>query len=137
MLDHSGRKTLELIAHSGKRLSQLVDALPQAHVAKMEVRTPWSLKGAVMRSVASSGVPGRLLLLDGVKVIQDDRWALVIPHPDEPIARIWAEAPTFDESWELADRFAQLVERVVAEGEGTDAASTSQLVDKVTGKETD
>jgi mannose-1-phosphate guanylyltransferase/phosphomannomutase len=128
-------KTLELIATRRKPLSELVDALPEVHVAKLDVRTPWALKGAVMRRVASSGVPGRLLLLDGVKVIQEDRWALVIPHPDEPSSRIWAEGPTLEDSMELANRFGELVERVVAEGEGGDQQTTSPLVDKVTGKE--
>ena len=118
-------KTLELIATRGKPLSRLVDALPQSHVTRREVRTPWSLKGAVMRRVASSGVPGRLLLLDGVKVIQDDRWVLVIPHPDQPLSLIWAEAPTSEESDALADRFAALVEEVVGED-----AETSREIDK-------
>jgi mannose-1-phosphate guanylyltransferase / phosphomannomutase len=126
-------KTLELIATRKKRLSDLIDALPEIHVTRARVRTPWALKGAVMRSVASSGVPGRLLLLDGVKVIQDDRWALVIPHPDEPLSLIWAEAPTEDESRALAARFVALVERVVEENEGDE--TTSQLVDIETGKE--
>jgi mannose-1-phosphate guanylyltransferase/phosphomannomutase len=125
-------KTLELIARRGKPLSRLIDALPEVYVTKAQVRTPWSLKGAVMRRVASSGVPGRLLLLDGVKVIQEDRWGLVIPHPDEPLSLVWAEAPTETESEDLADRFVQLVERVVYEGENV---STDQLVDKETGKE--
>lgn len=127
-------KALELIATRGKPLSTLVDALPEVHVAKARVRTPWALKGAVMRSVASSGIPGRLLLLDGVKMIQDDRWALVIPHPEEPLSLVWAEASTKEESEELAARFTQLVEQVVADGE-KGSEDTSQLVDKVTGKE--
>jgi mannose-1-phosphate guanylyltransferase/phosphomannomutase len=129
-------KTLELIATRNKALSDLVDALPEVHIAKARVRTPWALKGAVMRSVASSGIPGRLLLLDGVKVIQDDRWALVIPHPDEPLSLVWAEARSGEESEALARRFATLVEEVVAEAEREAGnETTSQLVDKVTGKE--
>jgi mannose-1-phosphate guanylyltransferase/phosphomannomutase len=129
-------KTLELIATRRKPLAELVDALPEVHIAKARVRTPWALKGAVMRSVASSGVPGRLLLLDGVKVIQEDRWALVIPHPDEPLSLIWAEAPSAEESEALVRRFAALVEEVVAEAEAEGGdETTNQLVDKVTGKE--
>ena len=127
-------KSLELIATRGKALSGLIDALPDVHITKERVRTPWALKGAVMRRVASSVIPGRLLLLDGVKVIQEDRWALVIPHPDEPLSLVWAEAPTPEESDELAQKFVSLVEEVVAENEG-DEEATSQLVDKVTGKE--
>jgi mannose-1-phosphate guanylyltransferase/phosphomannomutase len=108
-------KTLELTAVSGRRLGQLVDDLPAAHVVRRAVRTPWQHKGAVMRRVASTSVPGRLMLLDGVKAIEHDRWALVIPDPDEPLCIVWAEAPSAGESAEHADRFARRVETIVAE----------------------
>ena len=116
-------KALELVARAGRRLSEVIDELPEIHVATRDVATPWELKGAVMRSVASVEVPGRLFLLDGVKVIEDDRWALVIPLPDSPACRVWAEAPAAAEADELADRYATLVERVVAEDAGADPAT--------------
>ena len=50
------------------------------------------------------------MLLDGVKMVENDRWALVIPAPDEPLCRIWAEGPTLVEAEELADRYARIVE---------------------------
>jgi phosphomannomutase len=108
-------KALELVATRGRPLSDLVDGLPEVCVARREVRTPWALKGAVMREVAAAARPGELVLLDGVKVVEGDRWALVIPDPDRPVSRVWAEAPTHEDSAALADRFATLVERVVAQ----------------------
>jgi mannose-1-phosphate guanylyltransferase/phosphomannomutase len=86
------------------------------HVARRDVATPWALKGAVMRHVASTAGPGKVLLLDGVKVVQDDRWALVIPYADGPVCRVWAEAPTAAEAQELADRYARMVQAVVTKG---------------------
>jgi mannose-1-phosphate guanylyltransferase/phosphomannomutase len=68
-----------------------------------------------MRQVASTAAPGKLVLLDGVKVVENDRWALVIPAPDEPLCRIWAEAPSMAEAEELADRYARVVEEIVAD----------------------
>ena len=35
-----------------------------------------------------------MLLVDGVKVIHDDGWALVFPDPEEPLTHVWAEAAT-------------------------------------------
>ena len=40
----------------------------------------------------------------------------MIPAPDEPVSRIWAEAPTEEEAQELAERYQKLVEEVVADG---------------------
>ena len=109
-------KALELVATSGAPLGEIVDGLPEVHVAKREVRTPWNQKGAVMRHVASVAAPGRLVLLDGVKIVEEDRWALVIPAPDEPLTRIWAEGPTDEDADALAERYATVVAEVVAEG---------------------
>jgi mannose-1-phosphate guanylyltransferase/phosphomannomutase len=106
-------KTLELVATAGCSLGELVDKLPPVHIARREVRTPWQLKGAVMRRIASLAVPGRLMLLDGVKVIQDDRWVLVIPHPDEPLCRVWSEAPTLAEAEEASERMAARIAAIV------------------------
>jgi mannose-1-phosphate guanylyltransferase/phosphomannomutase len=106
-------KTLELVALAQKPLSEIVDELPETFVVSRDVRTPWQNKGAAMRHVASAAVPGRLMLLDGVKVVDEDRWALVIPLADEPACRIWAEAPTREEAEALADRYVHLVEAVV------------------------
>ena len=107
-------KTLELLAAAGQPLSKLVDGLPELHVVRREVRTPWAHKGAVMRRIASEAGPGRLILLDGIKVVEKDRWVLVIPFPDDPLCGIWAEAPTKQQAEELADRYAGLVERAAA-----------------------
>jgi mannose-1-phosphate guanylyltransferase/phosphomannomutase len=114
-------KALELIAFSGRPLSAIVDDLPEAYMARREVPTPWELRGAVMRHVASQEVPGRLVLLDGVKVIQDGAWALVIPAPDEPACRVWAEGPDRAAAERLADHYVALVEEAIRTGaEATD-----------------
>lgn len=111
-------KALELLATAGVPLSQVIDDLPASHVVTRDVRTPWQLKGTVMREVASSAVPGKLMLLDGVKILERDRWALVIPFTDQPLCRIWAEAPTDEEAEALSRKYATLVEEVVADGAG-------------------
>lgn len=109
-------KGLELLAAADRRLSQVIDELPRAHVVQRDVQTPWALKGTVMREVASADVPGDRILLDGIKVVDGDSWALVIPLPDDPVCRVWAEAPERDEADALADRFADLVQQVVDRG---------------------
>ncbi len=110
-------KSLEVISVTERSLSEIVDELPPVHMARRDVRTPWALKGAVMRHVASAPIPGQRVLVDGVKVVGADHWALVIPYADEPECGIWAEAPTQDEAEALADRFAALVQEVVETGE--------------------
>jgi mannose-1-phosphate guanylyltransferase/phosphomannomutase len=109
-------KTLEMVGESGRSLSDIIDAIPEVHVARRTVRTPWDQKGAVMRYISSKSGPGKVILLDGVKIVEDRRWALVIPHPDEPVCRIWAEGSTAEEAEELAGSYVRMIESVIEDG---------------------
>ncbi|HEX3947390.1 MAG TPA: hypothetical protein VHW47_06770, partial [Acidimicrobiales bacterium] len=83
-----------MLAATGQSLSKLVHSLPAVHIAHEGVVTPWEQKGMVMRTVVEQ-LDGRdLVLIDGVKVVEDDGWALVLPDPDEPLTHVWAEAPS-------------------------------------------
>ena len=117
-------KALEMVVKSGRSLASLADDLPQVHLVTRDVRVPWHLKGAVMRHIASAAAGrGRLLLLDGVKSIEDDGWALVIPHPEEAACRIWAEAATEARAHELSARYARLVDEVVHDASPVDKST--------------
>ena len=106
-------KSLELCSQEDRPLSALLSELPKVHLASRIVRTPWDKKGAVMRHVASSASSDRLVLLDGVRVSEPHGWALVIPHADEPMCRIWAEGDTDEALKEILDRYEAMVTAVV------------------------
>ena len=75
--------------------------------------------GRVAEAVARSRSEGfELVLVDGVKAQAEGRWALVVPYPDEPLCGIWAEGRDAAEAETLADRYAALVEEVVAAPSG-------------------
>lgn len=105
-------KSLEVLAQAERPWSEIVDELPEVHIARRDVATPWHQKGAVMRNVALSAPSEDLTLVDGVKVREDDGWALVIPLPDQPLCRIWAEGETSADAERIADRYAAMVYEV-------------------------
>ncbi len=85
---------MTLLAGTGLRLSKLVAQLTKVHIARRDVPTPWEHKGLVMRTLVEAMGDKELVLVDGVKVIEDDGWALVLPDPVEPVSHVWAEAPS-------------------------------------------
>src|SRR3954453_5274106 len=87
-------KVLELLARKNTRLSTIVHGLPRVHVAHETVVTPWEQKGTVMRSLVEMTKDRELELVDGVKVLHDDGWALALPDPEEPVTHVWAEGTT-------------------------------------------
>jgi len=102
---------LELLARSGLRLSKLVSGLPQVHAAHESVVTPWEQKGLVMRKVAVKD--HEMVLVDGVKILLDDGWALVLPDPDEPLTHVWAEAGSDAEARSVAQAHARQIRQLL------------------------
>jgi mannose-1-phosphate guanylyltransferase/phosphomannomutase len=84
-------KILDLLALTGRTLSSVVAGLPSVHVAHETVSTPWERKGTVMRTTLEQASDRELVLVDGIKVLHADGWALVLPDPEEPLTHVWAE----------------------------------------------
>jgi mannose-1-phosphate guanylyltransferase/phosphomannomutase len=105
-------KLLELLAATDSRLEDVVDALPVSHVVRIDVATPWEVKGAVMRRLVERVEEERTVTIDGVKVYRGRNWALVIPHPQEPVIRVWAEGADPEGSARLAAEFVRQVEEL-------------------------
>lgn len=105
-------KLLELLARAGQPLEEVLDALPPTHVVRVDVATPWESKGTVMRRLVERLNGEKTVTIDGVKAYRGRDWALVIPHPQEPVVRVWAEADDADGSRSMADEFAALVEEL-------------------------
>jgi mannose-1-phosphate guanylyltransferase / phosphomannomutase len=106
-------QTLGLLAASGQRLSKVVSTLPRLHIAHESVVTPWEQKGLVMRTLVERINNRELVLIDGVKVIHDDGWALVLPDPEEPVTHVWAEAATDADARVLAQEYARRIRQML------------------------
>lgn len=99
-------KVLELLARHQVRLSETLRSLPRPHVVHETVVTPWEQKGAVMRTLVETTKDRELELVDGVKVLHEDGWALALPDPDEPVTHVWAEAGSDEAARGLAQEYA-------------------------------
>jgi len=62
-----------------------------------------------MRTLVEDNKDRELLLVDGVKILMDDGWALVLPDPEDPVTHIWAEA---DSAREASTRAQEVSRRI-------------------------
>ncbi|MGH9094652.1 MAG: mannose-1-phosphate guanyltransferase, partial [Acidimicrobiales bacterium] len=102
-------QTMGLLASTGSRLSRIVTRLPTFRIAHETVVTPWEKKGLVMRIVMERAHDHELVLVDGVKVLYDDGWALVLPDPEEPLTHVWTEALTDADARTRAQEYARRI----------------------------
>jgi mannose-1-phosphate guanylyltransferase/phosphomannomutase len=106
-------QTLALLASEGSRMSRVVGHLPAVRVAHEAVVTPWEKKGLVMRMVMEWAKEREVLLVDGVKVLHDDGWALVLPDPEEPLTHVWSEAATDADARARAQEYARRIRNLL------------------------
>jgi mannose-1-phosphate guanylyltransferase/phosphomannomutase len=104
---------LALLTATGRKLSELVAELPPVHIVHQAVHTPWDLKGTVMRTLVERSQGRDLVLVDGIKVIEEDGWALVLPDPEEPLTHVWAEGASDAQAESRANEYVVRLEQLM------------------------
>jgi len=103
---------LGLVARTRLTLSQIDARIPQAHLLRRSIPTPWAAKGSVMRTVVEAAGDRRVDTTDGVRITDPDRgWVLVLPDPADAVTHLWAEGTDADSAQLLLDEWAVVVEQ--------------------------
>lgn len=102
---------LTLLAHSGKKVSELKAGYPPYEIAKNKVElTPDIDVDAILEKMKERYAGEKITDIDGVKIDFADSWVHLRKSNTEPIIRIYAEAATM----EKADALAESVKNVMA-----------------------
>lgn len=104
---------MQLLAKEGRPLSVLRSELPEVHLAHKNTFCPWEQKGLVMRKLIEKAKKKDVELLDGVKVYEDHGWFLVIPDPEEPVFRVYAEAKNVAQAEQKVDEIIHYINSLV------------------------
>ena len=105
---------LDIMAKTGKPLSELFGELPQYHQMKDRVECPEELKARALEELSKSVDAPVVEHVDGPKLrYPDGSWILVRPSGTEPVFRLYAEAGSPDRVAELIDEQKALVESIV------------------------
>jgi mannose-1-phosphate guanylyltransferase/phosphomannomutase len=105
-------KLIGLVARTRLTLSQIDARIPDAHLLRRSMPTPWAAKGSVMRTVVEAAGTREVDTTDGVRVVEPDLgWVLVLPDPAEAVTHLWAEGTDADTAQTLLDDWAAVVEQ--------------------------
>jgi mannose-1-phosphate guanylyltransferase/phosphomannomutase len=113
---YAAAKIMELLAGEHAKMSELVDQLPEWHMAGRSVPCPWDRKGTVMRALhdQTQALNGDVEMLDGIRVPRERGWVLVLPDASEASVNIIAEGASDDDAARSADEMASRVATIVA-----------------------
>ncbi len=107
-------KLLEFLATQKTTLGDVIDRIPDFHIAERKVSCVWEAKARVMRLINEKFEECKdKNFVSGVRMVLDEnQWVLIIPDPDQPCVRITTEAETQAKAEMLGDEYAQLIEKI-------------------------
>ncbi len=102
-----------MLARADVSLDDIVEELPPFFKREMGLVCPAPRKGAVMRAVSKAASGKEVDVSEGVYAREDDGWALVLPHPNEPLVRVWAEGDDPSALETISARWTEVVQAAI------------------------
>lgn len=104
---------LSLLAHSGKKVSELKKEYPPYAIAKNKIElTPDIDVDAILAAVKDHFKNETVTDIDGVKIDFEDSWVHLRKSNTEPIIRIYSEAHTMADADRLADEIKAIINKI-------------------------
>ena len=100
---------LNLMAETGKSVSQLVAELPRYEIVKEKYSLDQKELARVLDALERRWPEAKANRLDGLRLDWPDRWLHVRPSNTEPVVRAIAEAPERDEALQLCRDAGELI----------------------------
>lgn len=101
---------LNLMAETGRKLSELVAELPVYHIVKDKYTVPRDRLPELYDALTKRWPDAAVNRLDGLRLDWPDRWLHVRPSNTEPIVRVIAEAPQQSAARELCRAVGELLQ---------------------------
>lgn len=105
-------KILDFMAVHQYALSDLIDMIPDFYMSRQEVECPWDAKGKVIRQLIQEHDEEQLETVEGVKILQENGWVLVLPDADQPVCRVISEGYSAEFAEELSTIYASKIREI-------------------------
>ncbi len=107
-------KILEMLDSAGKKLSELLDALPEYPTVREKVACPNERKAGTMKKLEprlKREFPdvAKALTIDGIRLELKDGWVLVRPSGTEPYIRVTAEGKSSERAKQIASETVRIL----------------------------
>lgn len=107
---------LKMLDSQQMDLDEVVSMLPEFHLRQESVFCPFDRKGVVMRTMAALARVGDVEAVEGVRVIDERGWALVLPHASEAEVQVYAEGRTDADAESLLAEYVEAVRKAIEAG---------------------
>lgn len=106
---------LEIMAETGKTVSQLIAEQPQYFIEKGKIECPRNKNDTMLAKLIAQTKGLKVSTLDGVKIWFEDKSAILVrPSGTEPVFRLYAEAKTQKRASDLVKEYRSKLEKILA-----------------------
>ncbi len=106
-------KIIEFLSINKVSLTDIIREIPDFYVSKKKIFCPWELKGRVMRTLITEKTVEKVELLDGVKFILENGWALILPDADMPLCRVYSEGDSPQIAETISDKYLDKIKTII------------------------
>lgn len=106
-------KIIEYLCVNNTTLNDTIKEIPHFYVSKKKIFCPWELKGKVMRTLITEKTDEKVELLEGVKFILENGWALVLPDADLPLCRVYSEGDSPSIADSISDIYLDKIKTII------------------------
>jgi len=104
---------IDLLVSNSMTLGGLLDEIPAFYYTKKLVQCDWKDKGEIMRKMIEENKNNKIELFEGVKIIDDKGWALILPDNEKASFNIHTEGFTQEYAEELAVFYEDKIKKMI------------------------
>lgn len=104
-------RVLEYLTLEHKELYEVREFLPKNNLLSTSIQCTVEEKAAIMAMLSAETEKNRVELIDGIKIIQNNSWILLLPDSSQPLIHIYAEGDSTKERDRLVNSYSEKIKQ--------------------------
>ncbi|MDD3654911.1 MAG: sugar phosphate nucleotidyltransferase [Desulfotomaculaceae bacterium] len=96
---------MEYLLKADISLNTFIEELPEFHISMKDVICPFEAKGRVMRCLMEEIKGQNTELIDGIKILTDNSWTLILPDSEKALFKVVAQGISHRGAEELVEKY--------------------------------
>lgn len=104
-------RVLEYLSLEKKELYEVREILPRPNLLNTTIQCTIEEKAAIMAMLSMEAEKNDVELIDGIKIIKDKSWILLLPDSSQPLIHIYAEGESTKERDRLINNYSEKIKQ--------------------------